>query len=98
MGDEILKGNLTTSIGKAHGKSPAQVALKWLVSHKVSVATKSSNPEHLAENLDIFDFEFTPDEMTALDKADFAKADAPSFLCDDAAEFVQAVGDHPYVV
>merc|ERR1712048_1058167 len=96
--DEILKGNLTSSIGKKYGKSAAQVALKWLVSHNVSVATKSSNPKHLAENIDIFDFEFTPEELSALDNADFAKADTPSFLCDDTAESSQINRDSLYVV
>ncbi|CAL1167830.1 unnamed protein product [Cladocopium goreaui] len=82
--EQILKGNLTTSIGKAHGKSAAQVALKWIVSHNVSVATKSSNPAHLKANADIFDFTLSDTEMDSLDKATFASEDTPSFLCTDS--------------
>jgi len=64
---EILSGNLTTGIAKAHGKSTAQVALKWLVQHGASVATKSSNAQHLAEDLDIFSWDLSEKEMQALD-------------------------------
>jgi len=79
----ILHGNLTNSIGKKHGKSAIQIALKWIVSQNLSVATKSSNATHLASNLDIFDFELDADDKQALDEADFAKTNAPSFLCND---------------
>jgi len=82
---EILNGALTTSIGQAHGKSAAQVALKWIVSNDLAVATKSSSEAHLAENLNIFDFDLSKDDVTALNAADFASKDTPSFLCSDAA-------------
>jgi len=81
----IMHGNLTTSIGKKYGKSPVQIALKWVVSQGVSVATKSSNPVHLKENMDVFDFEFAAEDKQALDDADFAAKDEPSFLCRDRA-------------
>eukprot|EP00440_Ansanella_granifera_P072583 gb/GFBE01078761.1/.p1 GENE.gb/GFBE01078761.1/~~gb/GFBE01078761.1/.p1 ORF type:complete len:386 (+),score=79.19 gb/GFBE01078761.1/:1-1158(+) len=81
--DELLKGNLTTSIGKKYGKSSVQIALKWIVSHNVTVATKSSNPDHLKADLEIFDFELDDKDLHALDAADFAAKDTPSFLCSD---------------
>jgi len=81
----IMHGNLTTSLGKKYGKSPVQIALKWIVSKNVSVSTKSSNPKHLKENADIFDFEFDAEDVKALDHADFAAKDEPSFLCRDEA-------------
>lgn len=84
--EEILKGNLTTSIGNKYGKSAAQVALKWIVSHNVSVATKSANPAHLKANLDIFDFTLSDGDLTSLDKATFASEDTSSFLCRDAQQ------------
>merc|ERR1719329_558831 len=79
---EILTGKVTTEIAKAHGKSTAQVALKWLQYHGLAIATKSSSETHLAEDLDIFDWELTDDEMKSLDDAGFSK-DTPSFLCAD---------------
>jgi diketogulonate reductase-like aldo/keto reductase len=51
-------------IGTRHGKTPAQVALLWLVQQDgVITIPQSSNPDHLAENIDIFDFELTEAEM-----------------------------------
>ncbi|OLP81785.1 Prostaglandin F synthase [Symbiodinium microadriaticum] len=87
---EILSGNLTTSIGKKYGKSPVQVALKWIASHNVSIATKSSNKEHLKANTEIFDFKLSDEDLASLDAADFAKEDTPSFLCSDPAPSEEA--------
>jgi diketogulonate reductase-like aldo/keto reductase len=81
----IMHGNLTSAIAKKYGKSPVQIALKWIVSQNISVATKSSNPVHLAENLDVFDFELDDLDRKALDDANFASKDEPSFLCRDTA-------------
>ncbi|MDA5280199.1 aldo/keto reductase [Streptomyces sp. Isolate_45] len=53
-------------IAAAHGKSVAQVVLRWLVERGVVVIPKSVRPERMAENLDVFDFELTPDEMAAV--------------------------------
>jgi len=78
---EILSGKLTTGIASAHKKTAPQVALKWLIKHGLSIATKSDKPEHLAQNLDLFDWDLTDDEMASLDAADFAKDDTPSFMC-----------------
>lgn len=83
-------GDLTSSIGKAHGKSAAQVALKWIVSHGVPVATKSNSAEHLKANLDIFDFNLTASELAQLDQARFGTA-TPSFLCTDEAREEQPI-------
>mmetsp|Transcript_7790 Transcript_7790/g.13829 ORF Transcript_7790/g.13829 Transcript_7790/m.13829 type:complete len:347 (-) Transcript_7790:70-1110(-) len=81
--EEILKGNLTTSIGLKHKKSPAQVALKWILANNVTVATKSSSRAHLQENADVFDFSLSEEEKASLDAADFHKDENPSFLCLD---------------
>ncbi|MFD3723234.1 aldo/keto reductase [Streptomyces sp. NPDC058674] len=53
-------------IAAAHGKSVAQVVLRWLVQRGVVVIPKSVRPERMAENLDVFDFELTADEMAAV--------------------------------
>lgn len=50
-------------IGEAHGKSVAQVVLRWLVQRGVVVIPKSVRPERMAENLAVFDFELTADDM-----------------------------------
>jgi 2,5-diketo-D-gluconate reductase A len=55
-----------TAIGNAHGKSVAQVVLRWLTQREVVVISKSVRPERMAENLDIFDFQLTSDEMSQI--------------------------------
>ncbi len=51
-------------IGRAHGKTAAQVALRWLVQQeKVAAIPKATGEEHLRSNLDVFDFRLTQEEM-----------------------------------
>ncbi len=51
-------------VGRAHGKTAAQVALRWLVQQeKVAAIPKATGEEHLSSNLDVFDFELTSEEM-----------------------------------
>lgn len=52
-----------TAIGKKYGKSAAQVALRWNVQRGVVVNAKSTKPERIRQNLDIFDFQLTDEEM-----------------------------------
>lgn len=54
-------------IGETYGKSPAQIGLRWLVQKGISAIPKSVNPERIAENADIFDFELTDMEMKTID-------------------------------
>ena len=44
-----------------------QVALRWVVQHKAALVTSGTNGEYMTEDLDIFDFELTDEEMTLLD-------------------------------
>jgi 2,5-diketo-D-gluconate reductase A len=52
-----------SGIGATHGKSVAQVVLRWLIQRDVVVIPKSVRPERMRENIDVFDFELTDDEM-----------------------------------
>jgi 2,5-diketo-D-gluconate reductase A len=52
-----------SEIGAAHGKSVAQVVLHWLIQRGVVVVQKSMRPERMRENIDVFDFELTDDQM-----------------------------------
>jgi diketogulonate reductase-like aldo/keto reductase len=60
-------------IGKAHNKSPSQVALRWLVQQDIAVIPKASTIKHLKDNLDIFDFTLSPEEMLQIEKLDQKK-------------------------
>jgi 2,5-diketo-D-gluconate reductase A len=62
----IFQNALLRSIGENHGKSVAQVILRWLTQRGVVAIPKSVRKERMAENIDIFDFELTPDEMNTI--------------------------------
>ena len=49
-----------------HDKTPAQVLLRWGVQRGTAIVPKTSNPARLAENLALFDFELSADEMRAI--------------------------------
>jgi 2,5-diketo-D-gluconate reductase A len=55
-----------SEIAAARGKSVAQVVLRWLIQREVVVIPKSVRPERLAENLDVFGFELTADDMSRI--------------------------------
>jgi 2,5-diketo-D-gluconate reductase A len=55
-----------SEIGAAHGKSVAQVVLRWLIQRDVVVVQKSVRPERMRENIDVFDFKLTDDQMTRI--------------------------------
>lgn len=59
----MFNNKVIGEIGKRHGKSPAQVLLRWDLQNGVAVIPGSSNPGHIRENISVFDFELTPDEM-----------------------------------
>lgn len=63
-----LAGDTTLSeIGKNHGKTAAQVALRWLVQQDIITIPKSGSVPHLRENLDVFAWQLTEAEMQTLD-------------------------------
>jgi 2,5-diketo-D-gluconate reductase B len=62
-GAEVLE-----QIGKAHGKSAAQVSLRYLVQLGCCAIPRTSNPAHMKENLDVFDFKLSDAEMAELKK------------------------------
>src|SRR4051812_43553874 len=64
-------------IAEAHGKSPAQVMLRWGLQHGRSVIPKSVRPERIAENADVFDFELSGDQMAAMDGLDTGRRGGP---------------------
>jgi len=71
---------LTESIGLAHNKSSVQVALKFVWQSGVPVISKSSNPDHLTEDADLFDWQLTNDEFSKLTALTYPDGN-PSFIC-----------------
>lgn len=66
-----------TEIAANHGKSPAQVMLRWGLQQGRSVIPKSTKPSRIAENIDVFDLRLTGDEMAAIDALDTATRGGP---------------------
>jgi diketogulonate reductase-like aldo/keto reductase len=73
-----LEDPVIGKIAEAHGKSPAQVMLRWGLQHGRSVIPKSTKPERIAENLDVFDFELTAEELIAVDGLETGKRGGPA--------------------
>lgn len=59
----VVKNELLASIGKVYGKTAAQVALRWLTQRGIVAIPKSTHVERMRQNLDIFDFTLTDEEM-----------------------------------
>ena len=68
--NDIFKNALLRSIGEKHGKTIAQVIVRWLTQRGVVAIPKSVRPERMAENFNVFDFELTPDEMRSITTLD----------------------------
>lgn len=72
---EILSDPVITGIAATHDRNPAQVVLRWHVQHGYLPIPKSADPERQQENLAVFDFELTADELAAIDALDRGEAD-----------------------
>jgi diketogulonate reductase-like aldo/keto reductase len=72
-----LEDPVIGQIATAHGKSSAQTMLRWGLQHGRSVIPKSTKPSRIAENIDVFDFDLTPEEMAAIDALDTGHRGGP---------------------
>ena len=64
-------------IAAAHGKTPAQAMLRWHLQQGRSVIPKSTKPQRIAENIDVFDFDLTADQLAAVDALDTGQRGGP---------------------
>ena len=64
--DGIVKSELLASIGAKYNKTAAQVALRWLTQRGIVAIPKSSHKERMAQNIDIFDFSLTDEDMAQI--------------------------------
>lgn len=62
----LFRNPLLVEIGERHGRSVAQVVLRWLIQRGIVVIPKTVNPERMAQNLDVFDFALDDDDMTRI--------------------------------
>ena len=83
---ELINGPLVSSVGAKHGKTGAQVSLRWLLERGWAVAASSTNPAHLAADLDVFGWALDGEDVARLDAADeptaaYSFAAGYSFAC-----------------
>ncbi|MDE2592481.1 MAG: aldo/keto reductase [Actinomycetales bacterium] len=89
--NDLFSNDVLTKIGEAHGKSVAQVVLRWLIQRDVVVIPKSVTASRIAENFDVFDFELSNHEMDAISALDTG---ASLFLDHRSVEATERIGGY----
>jgi diketogulonate reductase-like aldo/keto reductase len=64
-------------IATGHDKTPAQVMLRWHLQRGRSLIPKSTKPQRIAENIDVFDFDLSTEELAAIDALDTGQRGGP---------------------
>jgi diketogulonate reductase-like aldo/keto reductase len=64
-------------LASRHQKTPAQIILRWHIEHGTSAIPKSVRPHRIAENIDVFDFTLSPDEVATIDALDTGTRGGP---------------------
>ncbi|MFK7817879.1 MAG: aldo/keto reductase [Planctomycetaceae bacterium] len=83
--DSVLETESVRAASARLGKTPAQVVLRWGIQRGTAIVPKTSRPERLAENLALFDFELTDDEMSAISSLDQNRRfNDPGVFCESA--------------
>lgn len=65
--DDLLKNPVLAAIGAKYGKTPAQVALRWLIERGIVAIPKSTHKERMQANFEIFDFSLSQEDMKAIE-------------------------------
>jgi 2,5-diketo-D-gluconate reductase A len=68
--NDLFSNPILSAVGQAHGKSVGQVVLRWLIQRSIVVIPKSVRRDRMEENLDVFDFELTDEEMARVAAVD----------------------------
>jgi diketogulonate reductase-like aldo/keto reductase len=63
---KVAQEPLLIEIGRAHGKTPGQVTLRWIIQQGIIAIPRTSNPKRIEENFDVLDFELSEKEMTQI--------------------------------
>jgi D-xylose reductase len=83
--ESVLEQPVVRDTAARHNKSPAQIVLRWGVQRGTAVIPKTTRPERLYENLAIFDFSLSPDEMAAITRLDRNRRfNDPGVFCEKA--------------
>jgi 2,5-diketo-D-gluconate reductase A len=77
QGGDLLHDERLGALADRHGRSPAQIVLRWHIQLGNIVFPKSVTPERIRENIDVFDFELTADDMSVVDSLDTGTRKGP---------------------
>ncbi|HVF25268.1 MAG TPA: aldo/keto reductase [Anaerolineales bacterium] len=69
-GNDLLEDPTLAAIGAKYGKTPGQVVLRWHIELGIVAIPRSANPDRIAQNINIFDFELTTDEIATISALD----------------------------
>lgn len=88
---KLLAEPVLAKIAEAHGKTVAQVILRWMLQEGVVTFPKTINPQHILDNIDVFDFELSDNEMARINRLpQKAYYDVP----EEAPDFVLVQNDY----
>ncbi|MCP3029393.1 aldo/keto reductase [Halobacillus sp. A5] len=77
QGGEVLNNDTVQSLAEKHGKTPAQIIIRWHLQNESVVIPKSVTPSRIEENFDVFDFELTAEDMSQINKLDRGERKGP---------------------
>ena len=77
--NELFTNNTLAAIGKKYGKTNAQVSLRWHYQRGIVAIPRSSQKAHMAENLNIFDFELSKTDMEKISTLDLNTTQFPEW-------------------
>ncbi|OLA78614.1 MAG: oxidoreductase [Candidatus Melainabacteria bacterium 35_41] len=87
----ILKDPVINEIAKAHNKSAAQIIIRWHIQKGFAVIPGASNPDYIKENIEVFDFELSKDEMKKIEKLNTEKRIFNPPFEEQKVQYMQAV-------
>ncbi len=70
---EVIENDIIVSLAKKYGKSPVQIVLRWQIQQNIIVIPKTWDIAHLKENISIYDFELSKEDMLLIDSLDKGK-------------------------
>jgi diketogulonate reductase-like aldo/keto reductase len=88
-----LTNAIVVNLAQKHGKTPAQIVLRWHIEHRTCVIPKSFTPARIAENIDVFDFALSPAEVASIDALNTNKRSGPDPETVQAKTFLITVED-----
>lgn len=91
---DIFHHKILTRIAEKHGKTTAQVVLRWHLQRKIPVIPKTVHQEWMTENLDVFDFELTAKEMESIASMDIGHSEIIDHHCFCTARQLNSVKIH----